>query len=118
MSTASANKGGDLRPRAPRVPGPFEGRRIGDAIVALRIVNLSVSGCLIQSTQGVPAGEPVALEIDLPYEGTVRLDAESVNTRPGGYAVKFVHMDDDAREKLERVIEWQVTKSWHNERRP
>jgi hypothetical protein len=117
MSTASGNKGGDFRPRALRVPGPFDGRRISEGMVELRIVNLSVTGCLIQSTHGAPPGERVALEIDLPYEGTVRLDAESVNKRPGGYAVKFVNMEDDVREKLERVIEWQVSKSWHDERR-
>lgn len=117
MSTASANKGGELRPRAPRVPGPFDGRRTGERSGDLRIVNLSITGCLIQSTQTAAAGEAVTLEIDFPYEGTVKLDAESVNTRPGGYALKFVHMDDDVREKLERVIEWQVSKSWHGERR-
>jgi hypothetical protein len=57
------------------------------------------------------------IEIDLPYEGTVRLEAESVNTRPGyGFGVTFVSMTDEVREALERVIEWRVTGLRHVDR--
>jgi hypothetical protein len=114
MSQAPDDKGG--RRRAPRVPGPFEGRRIGEPTVDIRIHGLSVVGCLIQSDHNVPVGRQMTIEIDLPYEGTVTLEAESVNTRRGvGFAVQFVTMTDDVRAALERVIEWRVTALWHDE---
>ena len=117
MSTTSDNKGAASRRRAPRVPGPFEGRRIGESTVDLRIHGLSVVGCLIQSAHDVPVGRQITIEIDLPYEGTVRLEAESVNTRAGyGFGVAFVSMTDEVREALERVIEWRVTGLRHVDR--
>lgn len=112
MSTTS----GDKR-RAPRVPGPFVGRRIGETAVELRIHGLSVVGCLIQSVHDVPVGRQITIEIELPYEGTVRLDAEAVNTRPGyGFGVTFVSMTDEVRETIERVIEWRVS-GWPSDKR-
>jgi hypothetical protein len=117
MSTPSDNKGGGSRRRAPRVPGPFEGRRIGEPTVDIRIHGLSIVGCLIQSAHDVPVGRQITIEIDLPYESTVTLEAESVNTRPGyGFGVTFVSMTDEVREALERIIEWRVTGLRHVER--
>jgi len=108
MSTPSDNKPKDSR-RAPRVPGPFEGRQTGESPVAIRIYGLSVVGCLIQSPRDVPVGRQITLEIDLPYEGTVTLEAESVNTRAGyGYGVTFVNMTDEVRETLATLIEWKA----------
>jgi hypothetical protein len=116
MSQASDDKGG--RRRAPRVPGPFEGRRIGEPTVDIRIHALSVVGCLIQSAHEVPVGRHITVEIDLPYEGTVTLEAEIVNARRGhGFAVQFVNMTDEVRAVIERVIEWRVTALWHDEPR-
>jgi hypothetical protein len=116
MSQASDGKGSSRR--AHRVPGPFLGRRIGESTVDIRIHALSVVGCLIQSAHDLPVGRQMTIEIDLPYEGTVTLVAESVNTRRGhGFAVQFVSMTDEVRAALERVIEWRVTALWHDEPR-
>jgi hypothetical protein len=116
MSQASDDKVG--RRRAPRVPGPFDGRHIGESTVDIRIHELSVVGCLIQSAHDVPVGRQMRVEIDLPYEGTVTLEAESVNRRRGyGFAVQFVNMTDEVRAALERIIEWRVTALWHDEPR-
>jgi hypothetical protein len=88
-----------------RVPGPFEGRRLGALSVDVHIHDLSAGGCLIQSFHDVPVGRRMKLEIDLPYEGRVQLSAESVNTRPDyGFAVKFLDLSAETREKLERAI--------------
>jgi hypothetical protein len=108
MSTSSGGSKGESR-RAPRVPGPFDGRRIGDTTIQVRVHGLSAVGCLIQSGHDVPVGRQITIEIDLPYEeGTVRVDAESVNTRPGyGFGVTFINMADEVREKIERLIEWK-----------
>ena len=117
MSTASDDKGRASRRRAPRVPGPFEGRHIGEPTVDIRLHGLSIVGCLIQSAHDVPVGRRITIEIELPYEGTVTVEAESVNTRPGyGYGVTFVSMTTDVRESLERIIEWRVTGLRHVDR--
>jgi hypothetical protein len=106
MSTPSQKKSKQSRRSTRRVPGPFEGRRLGALSVVVHIHDLSAGGCLIQSFHDVPVGRRMQLEIDLPYEGTVRLNAESVNTRPDyGFAVKFVDVPDDVRDTLGRVIE-------------
>ena len=95
-----------------RVPGPFEGRRLGALSVHVHIHDLSAGGCLIQSFHDVPVGRKMKLEIELPNEGPVQLSAESVNTRPDyGFAVKFIDVPDDVREKLGRVIERQLADS-------
>ena len=40
----------------------------------------------------------------------MRVNAESVNARPDyGFAVKFVDVSDDVRDKLDRVIERLLT---------
>lgn len=111
MSNPQADKPASSRRSHPRVPGPFEGRRLGALSVDIRIHDLSVGGCLIQSFHDVPPGRRMKLEIDLPYEGTLKVDGESVNTRPDyGFAVKFVDVSADARHTLERVIERLRTK--------
>ena len=105
MSTSSRQSGKSRRTTR-RVPGPFEGRRLGALSVDVHIHDLSAGGCLIQSFHDVPVGRRMKLEIDLPYEGRVQIAAESVNTRPDyGFAVKFVDVADDVRNKLDRVID-------------
>jgi hypothetical protein len=101
-----ADFSGDARRQTPRVPGPFEGRRLGALTVELRVHDLSVGGCLIQSFHEVPVGRRMKIELDLPVEGTVTVDAESVNTRPDyGFAVKFIDVPEETRKQLERVID-------------
>ena len=120
MSTTSDTTGVIVsRRRAPRVPGPFEGKHLGEPTVDIRIHGLSVVGCLIQSPRDVPVGRRITIEIELPYEGIVTLDAESVNTRPGyGFGVTFVSMTDEVRDALECIIEWRVTAWRHVDRNP
>jgi len=98
--------------RSPRVSGPFDGRRVGALTVELRIHNLSVGGCLIQSFHDVPLGRRMTLELDLPEEGSVTLMAETVHTQADfGFAVKFVDVSEEARQQLERAIERLLKKS-------
>jgi PilZ domain-containing protein len=105
-SNVSGAVGDDPRRKSRRVPGPFTGRRLGALTVDVHIHDLSIGGCLIQSFHEVAAGRRMDLEIDLPVEGAVRVAAESVNTRPDyGFAVKFVDVPDDTRQKLARVVE-------------
>ena len=92
--------------RAPRVAGPFDGRWVDLLTVPLRIHDLSVGGCLIQAYHEQAPGRRFTLEIELPDEGWIEIEAESLYVREGyGFAVRFVSMTDDTRAALDRVIQ-------------
>jgi len=96
----------DSRRLTPRVTGPFEGRRRGALTVDLRIHDLSVGGCLIESLYEVSPGRRMLLDIELPHEGCITVEAETLYTRTDyGFAVKFVNVPDETRVRLERTIE-------------
>ena len=91
-----------------RVAGPFEGRWVGALTVPVHIHDLSMGGCLIQAYHEQVPGRRFTLEIELPYHGWLRLQAESLYMRDGyGFAAKFVDMSDEAADSLEYVI-WRL----------
>jgi hypothetical protein len=91
--------------RPPRVVGPFEARSLGALELPLRIHDLSIGGCLIESYHEVSVGRRIQLEIDLPEEGWVAVEAETVYLRENfGFAVKFVGVDEQTRVKLARAV--------------
>jgi hypothetical protein len=87
-----------------RVSGPFEGRRLSAFPVPISIHDLSVGGCLIESFHEQPPGRRMTLEIDLPFVGLLSVEGESLYTREGYGAVKFVDVPDETRVKLEEVV--------------
>jgi PilZ domain-containing protein len=92
--------------RAPRVAGPFDGRWVDLLTVPLRIHDLSIGGCLIQAYHEQAPGRRFTLEIELPDEGWIEIEAESIYVREGyGFAVRFVEMTDETRASLDRVIQ-------------
>ena len=91
--------------RFTRVRGPFDGRRVGVLTVPVTIYDLSVGGCLIHAFHDEPAGRRFTLEIELPAEGWIKVEAQSLNMREGyAFAVHFVEMAETTRERLERGI--------------
>jgi len=87
------------------VSGPFEARRLGALEFPLSIHDLSLGGCLIESYHEVPIGRRIQLEIDLPGEGWVALQAEALYLRENyGFGAKFVDVDEQTRVKLARVV--------------
>jgi hypothetical protein len=91
--------------RAPRINGPFQGRSRGALDFDLTIHDLSITGCLIESYQEMPAGRRINIEIDLPNEGTVSQSAESVYSTPHyGFAETIVDMLPDTRVQLARAV--------------
>jgi len=91
-----------------RVAGPFDGRWVGALTVPLRIHDLSLGGCLIQAFHEQAPGRRFTLEIELPYEGWMEFEAESIYLREGyGFAAKFLDMPDDTRARLESVL-WRL----------
>lgn len=94
------------RRRFVRVRGPFDNRRLGLLTVPVTIYDLSVGGCLVQAFHDEPTGRRLMLYIDLPIEGWIRLEAQSLYIREGyGFAVHFVEMHAATRGRLERAIE-------------
>jgi hypothetical protein len=94
------------RRRHRRVPGPFDGRRIEMLMtVPLRIYDLSMGGCLIEAHHRQRPGQRFTLEIDVPLEGWIQCEAESLYVREEyGFAARFVEMSDEARQRLERGL--------------
>ena len=94
-----------LRRRFVRVRGPFDNRRLGLLTVPVTIYDLSVGGCLVHAFHDEPAGRRMTLEIEVPTEGWIQVEAQSLYVRESyGFAVHFVEMADATRARLERAI--------------
>lgn len=93
------------RRRFSRIQHSFEGRRHGILPVPIRICDLSLGGCLIESRHTENRLWRLEIEIDLPWEGWTTFDAEIVTIRPDyGYGVQFVDLPDAIRRRLDRVL--------------
>lgn len=92
-----------------RYKGPFEGVRSGLLPTPLRIYDLSLGGCFITSYHEQQPGSVFRLEIDLPGEGRIAFTGETLYNLPGGYAVRFVDLDELTRKRLDRGL-----RNWHN----
>ena len=88
-----------------RIPGPFEGMRLGFLDTPLLIYDLSAGGCFINSMHEQDEGLTVSLKIYIPAEGWIELTAETLYRRPGyGYAVRFIDMDEPMKTRLEHAV--------------
>jgi hypothetical protein len=88
------------------VAGPLEGRYGGALPTPLRIHDLSVRGCLIECYYDIPSGQRIALQIELPAEGWITVDAEALFLRNNvGVAVRFVGLNGANRARIERTLE-------------
>ena len=102
---AGFSAGLDNRREHLRVPGPFEGVRTGFLQTPLQIFDLSLGGCFVNCLLDQQEGVVFNLKIDLPHEGWIALKAETVYRRDGGYAVRFIEMDDITWKRIERALE-------------
>ncbi|MEO7158374.1 MAG: PilZ domain-containing protein [Vicinamibacterales bacterium] len=97
--------GGRANRRFERVPGPFDGCRVGKLDVAVRVYDLSVGGCFVNSTVGHRVGTRLVLKIDLPVEGEITVNAEVRNLRSEiGFGVSFTDVDADTTQRLIRTV--------------
>src|SRR4030095_9363126 len=94
------------RRESPRIPGPFEGRLVGDAAVPVQVRDLSTAGCFVDSDGMVPISVSMKLHVELPGEGWITTQVESVY-RLGreGVAMKFVDLDQPTRHPIVREIQ-------------
>lgn len=89
-----------------RVPGPFDGRRVGLLDTPVRIYDLSKGGCFVHSMHEQTVGIPVTLKIDLPFEGWITVEAEVAYCKEGfGFAVRFLNMDQATTAQLSRSVD-------------
>jgi hypothetical protein len=88
-----------------RVGGPFPGKRLGLLDMPVRICNLGLGGCFVESSHDAIAGEEIVLEADLPRENTLVLTG-IIPSRPQdvGFGVRFVDLPEETREALRRVV--------------
>jgi hypothetical protein len=89
-----------------RFPGPFDARRVAALETPVRIYDLSRGGCFITSLHEQQPGIVMTLRIELPGEGWVTVTAETLpRQNEFGYAVRFVGMDIDSAERLDRALQ-------------
>ena len=89
-----------------RVGGPFDARRIGPLPTPLRVHDLSASGCLVECYYDLASGRRITLQIDLPGEGWITVEAETLYLRENfGFAVRFIELSDGNRGRIDRTIE-------------
>jgi hypothetical protein len=88
-----------------RVFGPFDGRRVGLIETPVRIYDLSEGGCFVTSLYDGLPGERLVLAIQLPYEGWIKVEGETLYNRSEfGFAVRFTKVSDRARTALASVV--------------
>ena len=93
------------RRKSPRVEVLFDARRVGAVTVHLRVKDLSVGGCLIESLHEEKVGERFTVEIELPEEGWISVEAETLYLRANHeIAVRFLDLSDDTRRILHGVV--------------
>jgi len=94
------------RRRYVRVAVAFDGYRAGLPDTPVRIVDLSLGGCFVNSTYEQKDRSRLVLKINLPQEGVVTLNAETVYRRPAvGFALRFVDVDAETSARLIRTVE-------------
>jgi len=93
------------RRKNPRVKGPFEGFFDGvSGRVSVRIVDVSMKGCFIDSRARPESGESIVVEIDLGANHRIRTNAEVLYGDMQGFAVRFVDLSPDASAALADMI--------------
>jgi hypothetical protein len=106
MTEHEPTSGDRSRRRHGRVAGPFDGCRVGLLDTPVRIYDLSVSGCFVNSMHEQQRGSTLVLKIDLPHEGWITVNATTVYHRPGfGFAVRFFDVDVETGARLIRSLD-------------
>jgi hypothetical protein len=90
---------------APRIPGPFDGWRVSALETPVRIFNISIGGCFVNSVHHQEPGREVTLRIELPSEEPISVKAITLDQRSDlGYAVRFVEIEPAEAVRLERAL--------------
>ncbi len=94
----------DERRGAQRVPGPLDGFSSGHR--PIRISDLSLTGCFVETMEAVASGNAIRLQIQVPNWGLVDLEGQVAYTSaPFGFAVHFVNVRPDTQIVLQAAVE-------------
>jgi len=89
---------------APRVAGPLDGFTGGHR--PIRIADLSVTGCFVETMEAVAAGDVIDLQIQIPNWGLLSLQGQVAYTSPPfGFAVHFLNLRPDTQIVLQAAVE-------------
>jgi hypothetical protein len=89
------------RRRYERVTGPFNGILEGPVLV----YDLNLGGCFINSSQQPLIGSTLPLQISLPHEGWISVNAEPLYQHQHGFAVRFLDLDGDTASRIARTVD-------------
>ncbi len=91
--------------RYARIPlaSPLNAQIEGTEPAAVRVRTISLGGAYLESDRRLAVGDPIKLEI---RSGLRRIHSTAVvrNIGPAGGGIEFVHMKEDDREKLRRLV--------------
>jgi hypothetical protein len=94
--------GGDRsRRRYERVTGPFDGVLEGRVLV----YDLNLGGCFVNTSQVLPEGTVSVLKINLPREGWVTVNAETLHCLQHGFGARFLDLDSDTEARIRRTVD-------------
>ncbi|MGH9143682.1 MAG: PilZ domain-containing protein [Vicinamibacterales bacterium] len=111
---ASSSEAAGCRRKDKRIDGPFDGLRVGALETPVQLYDLSRGGCFINSMHQQQPGVKLLLRIDLPYEGWITINAETLYRRDEfGFAVRFVDINEDALARLDRSLEAMQQRAPH-----
>ena len=97
----------DLQPtrRYVRVRGPFDADHLDEPRTPVLIYDLNLGGGFVDFGEDRPSAATLRLRIDLPREGPITVNAETVYRDASGVAVRFVDLDRDSATRLSRTID-------------
>ncbi len=87
-----------------RVAGPFDGCRLGFPKTPVLVYDLNLGGGFVSFLHEQPNAATLQLKIDLPQEGPITVNAETVYCHQFGVAVRFVDVDPETTARLERTV--------------
>ena len=91
--------------RYARVAGPFDGCHLGSPKSPVLVYDLNLGGGFVSFLHEQPkAAATLQLKIDLPQEGPITVNAETVYCHQFGVAVRFVDVDVETSARLERTV--------------
>jgi hypothetical protein len=91
--------------RYTRLKGPFDGYHLGLPQTPVLIYDLNLGGGFVNFGDEQPTDWNLLLKIDLPTEGPITVNAETVYRHQFGVAVRFVDVDADTAARLTRTVD-------------
>jgi hypothetical protein len=88
-----------------RVRGPFDGYNLGLPQTSVLIYDLNLGGGFVNFGDEQPNEWTLLLKIDLPEEGPIMVNAETVYRHQFGVAVRFVDVDPETAARLVRTVD-------------